>query len=57
MPLIIVVLLAIIVASVYALRLRTAVDPAFLAVALLYACITSKGVQYPKDLIRELALV
>ncbi len=56
-PLIIVVLLAIIVASVYALRLRTAVDPAFLAVALLYACITSKGVQYPKDLIRELALV
>jgi hypothetical protein len=56
-PLIIVVGLAIIIASIYALRLRTAVDPAFLAIAVLYACITSKGVQYPKDLIRELALV
>jgi hypothetical protein len=56
-PLIIVVGLAIIIASIYAARLRTVVDPAFLAIALLYACITSKGVQYPKDLIRELALV
>jgi hypothetical protein len=56
-PLIIVVGLAIVVAAVYALRMRTAVDPAFLVVAVLYACISSKGVQYPKDLIRELALV
>jgi hypothetical protein len=56
-PLIIAVGLAIVVAAVYALRMRTAVDPAFLVVAVLYACISSKGVQYPKDLIRELALV
>jgi hypothetical protein len=56
-PLIIVVGLAILVAAIYALRVRTVVDPAFLGIALLYACITSKGVQYPKDLIRELALV
>ena len=56
-PLIIVVGLAILIAGVYALRLRTAVDPAFLAIAPLYACITPNGVQYPKDLIRELALV
>jgi hypothetical protein len=56
-PLIIVVGLAIIIATVWAVRLRTAVDPAFLVLAVLYACITSKGVQYPKDLIRELALV
>ena len=56
-PLIIVVGLAIVVASIYALRLRTVVDPVFLGIAFLYACITSKGVQYPKDLIRELALV
>jgi hypothetical protein len=56
-PLIVVVGLAIVIASIYALRMRTAVDAAFLALAVLYACITSKGVQYPKDLIRELALV
>jgi hypothetical protein len=56
-PLIIVVALAILVAAIRALRLRVAVDPAYLALAALYACITSKGVQYPKDLIRELALV
>jgi hypothetical protein len=56
-PLIIVVGLAIIIAAIWALQLRTAVDPAFLVLAVLYACITSKGVQYPKDLIRELALV
>jgi hypothetical protein len=56
-PLIIVVGLAILVGAVYALRLRTAVHPAYLAVATLYACITSIGVQYPKDLIRELAFV
>jgi hypothetical protein len=56
-PLIIVVGIAILLAAIWALRLRTVVDPAFLGIALLYACITSKGVQYPKDLIRELALV
>jgi hypothetical protein len=55
--LIIVVGLAILVAAVYALRLRSVVAPAFLAIAVLYACITPNGVQYPKDLIRELALV
>ncbi len=56
-PLIIIVGLAILVASLYALRLRTVAAPAFLAIAALYACITPNGVQYPKDLIRELALV
>jgi hypothetical protein len=55
--LIIVVGLAILVAGIYALRLRSVVAPAFLAIALLYACITPNGLQYPKDLIRELALV
>jgi hypothetical protein len=55
--LIIVVGLAILVAGIYALRLRSVVAPAFLAIAVLYACITPNGVQYPKDLIRELALV
>jgi hypothetical protein len=55
--LIIVVGLAILVAAVVALRLRNVVAPAFLAIAALYACITPNGVQYPKDLIRELALV
>jgi hypothetical protein len=56
-PLIIVVALAILVAAVRALRLRTPVDPAYLVLAALYGCIVSKGVQYPKDLIRELAIV
>jgi hypothetical protein len=56
-PLIIVVGLAIVIAGVYALRLRSVVAPAYLAIAALYACITPNGVQYPKDLIRELALV
>jgi hypothetical protein len=56
-PLIIVVGLAILIAGVYALRLSNVVHPAFLAIALLYACITPNGVQYPKDLFRELALV
>ena len=56
-PLIIVVWLAILVAAVYALRLRTIVDPTYLVVAALYACITANGVQYPKDLMRELAFV
>ena len=55
--LIVVVALAILVAAVYALRLRSVVAPAFLAIATLYACITPNGLQYPKDLIRELALV
>jgi len=55
--LIIVVGLAILVAGIYALRLRSVAAPAFLAIAVLYACITPNGVQYPKDLIRELALV
>jgi hypothetical protein len=55
--LIIVFGLALLVAAVVALRLRTVVAPAFLALAALYACITPNGVQYPKDLIRELAVV
>jgi hypothetical protein len=56
-PLIIVVGLAIVVAAVYALRLRGVVHPAFLVLAALYACIAPNGIQYPKDLTRELALV
>ena len=56
-PLILVVAFAIIVTALYALRLRTVVAPAFLALTALYACITPNGVQYPKDLIRELAFV
>jgi hypothetical protein len=56
-PLIIVVGLAIVIAGIYALRLHSVVHPAFLAIALLYACITPNGVQYPKDLVRELAIV
>jgi hypothetical protein len=56
-PLIIVVGLAIVVGAVVSLRLRNVIAPAFLAIAALYACITPNGVQYPKDLIRELALV
>jgi hypothetical protein len=55
--LIIVVGAAIVVAAIYALRASNVVHPAFLALAALYACITPNGVQYPKDLIRELALV
>jgi hypothetical protein len=55
--LIIAVAAAILVGSVSALRLRNAVAPAFLALTLLYACITPNGIQYPKDLIRETALV
>jgi hypothetical protein len=55
--LIIVVGVAILVAALYALRLSNVVAPAFLALAGLYACITPNGVQYPKDLIREVALV
>jgi hypothetical protein len=56
-PLIVVAGLAILVGFLSALRLRLFFDPAFLALAGLYACITPNGVQYPKDLIRELALV
>lgn len=56
-PLLAVTALAIVTAAIFALRLRTVVDPVFLALAVLYACIISKGVQYPKDLIRELAPV
>jgi hypothetical protein len=48
---------AIVLGSVYALRLRNVVAPAYLVLAALYACITPNGVQYPKDLIREVALV
>jgi hypothetical protein len=55
--LIIVTGVGLLLAGIWALRLRTAVHPAYLALAALYACITSKGVQYPKDLIRELAIV
>lgn len=57
LALIIVVGAAILITAIYALRLRSVVAPAFLALAALYACITPNGVQYPKDLIREVALV
>lgn len=55
--LIVVFAAGILIASVCALRLRTVVGPAFLALAALYACITPNGIEYPKDLIREVALV
>ena len=45
------------VAAAYSLRLRTAVHAAFLVLAALYLCISKAGVQCPKDLIRELAIV
>src|SRR5262249_25560518 len=54
-PLIICVGFALLVAAVYALRLRSVVHPAYLAFGALYACIVAIGVQYPKDLFRELA--
>jgi hypothetical protein len=56
-PLLVVSALALVVVAAYALRLRTPVDAAFLVLAALYVCIASIGVQYPKDLIRELAFV
>jgi len=56
-PLIAAVGLAIFVASAFSLRLRNLIQPPFLALAAVYACISANGVQYPKDLIRELALV
>ena len=39
------------------LRLVTAVDVALLVLAALYACGSTNAFQYPKDLIREPALV
>jgi hypothetical protein len=56
-PLLVAAALAILVATGAALRLRTVVDPVYLVLTALYVCIVSKGVQYPKDLIRELAPV
>ena len=56
-PLIIVVGLMILVAAVRAARLRDAVDVAFLVLAALYACGAENAFQYPKDLLREPALV
>ncbi len=55
--LIVVVGAVILVAAFVAARLRNVVAPAFLALAALYACITPNGIEYPKDLIREVALV
>jgi hypothetical protein len=56
-PVIVATALAILVAAGRALRLRTVVDAPYVVLAAVYACIVSKGVQYPKDLIRELAPV
>jgi hypothetical protein len=56
-PLIIVAGLLILVAGIRALRLVTAVDVALLVLAALYACGSTNAFQYPKDLIREPALV
>jgi hypothetical protein len=56
-PLILVTGLAVLIGAVRALRLRSAVDPVYLVLAAIYACIVSDGVLFPKDLIREVALV
>lgn len=56
-PLIIVAALFIVVGAIRALRLRTAVDVSLLVLAALYACGSTSAFQYPKDLIREPALV
>ena len=56
-PLIIVVGIVILVGTIRALRLRVVVDPAYLVLAALYACGAANAFEYPKDLIRELALV
>ena len=56
-PLIVVVGILLLVSTIWALRLRTVVDPAFLVLAGLYACGAASAFEYPKDLIRELALV
>lgn len=56
-PLILVAGLLILVAGIRALRLVTAVDVALLVLGALYACGSTNAFQYPKDLIREPALV
>lgn len=56
-PLIVVAGLLILVAGIRALRVVTAVDVALLVLAALYACGSTNAFQYPKDLIREPALV
>ena len=48
---------AILIGGSRAMRLRYAVDVAYLMLALLYACANRTAFQYPKDLIREIALV
>lgn len=55
--LIIMVGASIIGGAIYALKFRHVVAPVFLVLAALYACITPNGVEYPKDLLREVALV
>lgn len=55
--LIIVVGGSILIGAAYALRFRNVAAPVFLVLAALYACITPNGVEYPKDLVREVALV
>jgi hypothetical protein len=56
-PLIVCVSAGILLGVVRALRSPGPVALAFLPLAIVYFCITPNGVQYPKDLIRELALV
>jgi hypothetical protein len=56
-PLIVVAGLLILVAAIRAVRLASAVDVALLVLAALYACGSTNAFQYPKDLIREPALV
>jgi hypothetical protein len=56
-PLIIVGVLVILVAAIRAARLSGAVDVSFIVLAALYACGSTNAFQYPKDLIREPALV
>jgi hypothetical protein len=56
-PLIIVFGLVILIAAIRAARLESAVDVSLLVLAALYACGAKNAYQYPKDLIREPALV
>jgi len=56
-PLIIVVWLLIVISGIRALRVASVVDVALLVLAALYACGSTNAFQYPKDLIREPALV
>jgi hypothetical protein len=56
-PLIVVAGMLILIGAIWALRLRTIVDPALLVLVGLYACGAASAFQYPKDLIREPALV